>query len=114
MGFEDRKATQEERIRMRGLVEKAMQEGAVGISTGLVYPPNVFADKEELIEICKGAATYDGCFVVHVRSESSHFIEALEEVIDVSRASGVRLHLSHFKAIGGSEPAQIRRSAGAA
>jgi len=100
MGFEDRRATPEERSRMRELVELAMREGAVGGSTGLVYPPNVFADKEELIEICKGASAYDGCFVVHVRSESSHFIEALEEVIDVSRQSGARLHISHFKAIG--------------
>ncbi|RAV21409.1 N-acyl-D-amino-acid deacylase family protein [Paenibacillus contaminans] len=102
MGFEDRKATPEELSRMRELVELAMREGAVGVSSGLVYPPNVFADQAELIEICKGAAAYNGCFVVHVRSESSRFIEALEEVIEAARQSGVRLHISHFKAIGGA------------
>ncbi|CAK4847103.1 unnamed protein product [Aphanomyces euteiches] len=100
MGFADRKATPAEMSQMRELVELGMQQGAVGVSSGLVYSPNVYSDKAELIEICKGAAKYKGCFVVHVRSESNEFIEALEEVIDAARQSGVRLHLSHFKAIG--------------
>ncbi|ALC82861.1 MULTISPECIES: N-acyl-D-amino-acid deacylase family protein [Bacillus] len=100
MGFEGREATQEECVKMRELVEKGMRQGAIGISTGLVYPPNVFSNKEELIEICKGAAAYNGCFVVHIRNESIHSLEALEEVIDISRQSGARLHVSHFKIIG--------------
>lgn len=102
MGFEGRTATQEEMGRMRELVEEGMRQGAVGISSGLVYPPNVFSNKEELIEICKGAAKYDGCFVVHIRNESIHSLTALDEVIDVARQSGVRLHISHFKVIGHS------------
>lgn len=100
MGFEGRKATKEEMISMREIVEEAMQQGAVGVSSGLVYPPNVYADKDELIEICKGAAKYDGCFVVHIRNESNRSLEALDEVIDVARQSGVRLHVSHFKVAG--------------
>jgi N-acyl-D-amino-acid deacylase len=100
MGFEGRTATREEMAKMRELVEKGMEEGAIGLSSGLVYPPNVYSNKDELIEICKGAAKYDGCFVVHIRNESNHSTEALEEVIDVSRQTGVRLHVSHFKVAG--------------
>jgi N-acyl-D-amino-acid deacylase len=100
MGFEGRKAGAEEMKKMKELVEKGMKQGALGISTGLVYPPNVFSDKEELIEICKAAAKYDGCFMVHIRNESSWPLEALDEVIDVAIKSSVRLHISHFKVIG--------------
>ncbi|MED4750560.1 D-aminoacylase [Brevibacillus choshinensis] len=100
MGFEGRRATTVEMTKMRELVEEGMRQGAVGLSSGLVYPPNLFSCKEELIEICKGAAKYDGCFVVHMRNESSHILEALDEMIDVARSSGVRLHISHFKVIG--------------
>jgi N-acyl-D-amino-acid deacylase len=100
MGFEDRTATQEEIQKMRELVEEGMRQGAVGVSTGLVYPPNVYSNKEELIEICKASATYGGSFVVHIRNESNRSLEALDEVIDVARQSGVRLHISHFKVAG--------------
>ncbi|USK36505.1 D-aminoacylase (plasmid) [Bacillus sp. F19] len=100
MGFDGRKATQEEMKQMQFLVEEGMIQGAVGVSSGLVYPPNVFSNKEELIALCKGAAKYDGCFVVHIRNESNHSLEALDEVIDVARQSGVRLHVSHFKVAG--------------
>ncbi|MFD2086495.1 amidohydrolase family protein [Brevibacillus brevis] len=100
MGFEGRRATTEEMRKMRELVEEGMRQGAVGLSSGLVYPPNLFSCKEELIELCKGAAKYDGCFVVHMRNESNHILEALDEMIDVARRSSVRLHISHFKVIG--------------
>ena len=100
MGFEGRNATKEEMRRMRELVEVGMEQGAAGLSSGLIYPPNLYSCKEELIEICKGAAKYGGCFVVHMRNESNMILEALDEVIDVARKSGVRLHVSHFKVIG--------------
>ncbi|MED4018516.1 D-aminoacylase [Sutcliffiella cohnii] len=100
MGFEKRESTVDEQIEMRKLVEKAMEEGAIGFSTGLVYPPNSFCATEELIEICKGVAKYDGCLVVHMRNESFNIMQALDEMIEVSKQSGVRLHLSHFKVIG--------------
>ena len=100
MGFEERTATAEELNQMRLLVEEGMRQGAVGVSTGLIYPPNVYSNKQELIEICKASAKYDGSFVVHMRNESNRSIEALDEVIDVARQTGVRLHVSHFKVIG--------------
>lgn len=100
MGFEEREATHEEIIAMRKYVEYGMQEGAIGFSSGLVYPPNVFSNTDELVEICKGVAKYDGCFVVHMRNESFHIIDALNEMIEVATKSGVRLHISHLKVIG--------------
>jgi N-acyl-D-amino-acid deacylase len=110
MGFEGRTATKDEMARMRELVEVGMREGAYGVSTGLIYPPNVYSCKEELIEICKGSAKYGGIFVVHMRNESNYSIEALEEVIDVARQSGVRLHVSHFKVAGKHNRDKYRES----
>ena len=72
MGFEERTATKKELDQMTQLVAEGMQQGAVGVSSGLIYPPNVYSNKEELIAICSGAARYDGVFVVHIRNESSY------------------------------------------
>ncbi|RXT07168.1 amidohydrolase family protein [Ammoniphilus sp. CFH 90114] len=100
MGFEGREATASEIEQMQVLVEEAMSQGAFGVSSGIQYPPCAFANKQELVAICKGAAKYDGCFVVHIRNESNLSLEALDEVIDAARQSGVRLHVSHFKVCG--------------
>lgn len=100
MGFDGRESTKEEMQKMRKLVEEGMEQGAYGVSSGLIYPPNLYSNTEELIEICKGAAKYNGCFVVHIRNESTKILEALDEVIEVARQSGVRLHVSHFKVMG--------------
>src|SRR5699024_7396005 len=97
MDFDERTATKEELDQMTKLVEEGMEQGAVGVSSGLIYPPNVFSNKEELVAICKGAAKYDGVFVVHIRNESNKSLEALKEVVDVARQTGIRLHVSHFK-----------------
>ncbi|MGE5703587.1 MAG: N-acyl-D-amino-acid deacylase family protein, partial [Clostridia bacterium] len=100
MGFEGREATVKEIEAMRELVEEGMRQGAVGVSSGIQYPPCVFASKAELVAICQASAKYDGSFVVHIRNESNLSLEALEEVIDAARLSGVRLHVSHFKVCG--------------
>ena len=100
MGFEERTATKEELEQMTKLVEEGMNQGAIGVSSGLIYPPNVFSNKEELVAICKGAIKKDGVFVVHIRNESNKALEALEEVVDVARQTGIRLHVSHFKVAG--------------
>lgn len=100
MGFEKREATKEEMAEMRKLVAIGMEQGAVGFSSGLVYPPNLFSTTEELIEICKTVAEYDGVFVVHMRNESFSILEALDEMIRVARETGVRLHISHLKVMG--------------
>lgn len=100
MGFDERHATESELKQMARLVEEGMEQGAVGVSSGLIYPPNVYSNKEELIAICEPVAKYDGVFVVHIRNESNHSLEALAEVVDVARKTGIRLHISHFKVAG--------------
>ncbi|HZS44729.1 MAG TPA: D-aminoacylase [Blastocatellia bacterium] len=100
IGPDDRPATESEVKEMVKLVEKSLVEGAAGISTGLIYPPCCYGTKEELIELCRPVAAAGRFFVVHMRSESDFIERGLEEVMDISRASGVHLHVSHVKIAG--------------
>jgi N-acyl-D-amino-acid deacylase len=100
MGMEARRATREEITAMRQSIRQGMREGAVGLSTGLIYPPCCFADIAELIELCRTVAEEDGIFVAHMRSESDYLEDAVAEMIEVGKQSGVRVHISHFKAAG--------------
>lgn len=100
MGMEDRPSTSQERQEMCKLLEQGMQEGAFGMSTGLIYPPCCYSNTEELIELSHTLAKLDGRLVVHMRSESDYLIEGVQEMIDIARASGVHVHISHFKAAG--------------
>jgi N-acyl-D-amino-acid deacylase len=88
---------------MRGLVKKAMDEGAFGLSTGLFYTPQNFGTTEEVIELAKVAAKYDGIYDSHMRDEGNYSIGllgAIEETIRIGRESGIRVHMSHIKALG--------------
>ncbi|HEX8087255.1 MAG TPA: amidohydrolase family protein, partial [Blastocatellia bacterium] len=100
MGMEDRLATREEMARMQSLIRRGMKEGALGVSTGLIYPPCCFADTAELIELGKAVAESDGIFVAHMRSESDYIEDAVAEMIEVGKRSGARVHISHFKIAG--------------
>ena len=100
MGMEDRRATNTEISAMQSLVRQSMREGALGMSTGLIYPPCCFADTSELIELCKAVAEFDGVFVAHMRSESDYLEDAVAEMIEIGKQSGVRVHISHFKVAG--------------
>jgi N-acyl-D-amino-acid deacylase len=100
MGMEDRRATAPEITAMQDLIRQSMREGALGMSTGLIYPPCCFADTAELIELCKAVAEFDGVFVAHMRSESDYLEDAVAEMIDIGNHSGVRVHISHFKVAG--------------
>ncbi|HJQ70488.1 MAG TPA: D-aminoacylase [Blastocatellia bacterium] len=100
VGMEDRRATAEEVRLMQSLIRQGMREGAVGISTGLIYPPCCYADTAELIELCRAVAEMDGIFVAHMRSESDYLEDAVAEMIEIGDRSGVRVHISHFKAAG--------------
>jgi N-acyl-D-amino-acid deacylase len=100
MGMEDRRATAAELTAMQDLIRQSMREGALGMSTGLIYPPCCFADTAELIELCKAVAEFDGVFVAHMRSESDYLEDAVAEMIEVGKQSGVRVHISHFKVAG--------------
>jgi N-acyl-D-amino-acid deacylase len=102
MGVENRISTESELEQMRRLVASSMQQGAFGMSTGLIYPPGVFAATNELIELCKVVAEYKGVYATHMRGESDTVIESVKEAIEIGRKSGVRVQISHHK-IGGEK-----------
>jgi N-acyl-D-amino-acid deacylase len=107
MGMEDRLARADEIRAMRELIRQSMREGAFGMSTGLIYPPCCFADTNELIELCRAVAEFDGIFVSHMRSESDYIEDAVAEMIEVGKQSGARVHISHFKIAGRENWARI-------
>jgi len=100
MGLDNRKPAPEELERMREITRREMEAGAFGLSTGLIYMPCAYADTEELIELCKVVAEFDGVFVVHQRSEADTILTSMKEVIEIGRRSGVKIHFSHFKVCG--------------
>lgn len=100
IGFEDRAPTEEEMQGMKELARQAMEEGAMGIGSALIYAPAFYAKTEELVELCKVAAEYDGMYITHMRSEGNKFLEALDEVIEISEKSGIRSEIYHLKAAG--------------
>lgn len=100
MGLDNRIATEDEIHKMCVIVEREMKAGAIGFSTGLIYMPCAYGKTEELIALCKVVAAYDGVFVIHQRSEADTILASMEEVIQIGRQSGVRIHWSHFKVCG--------------
>ena len=97
MGMENREPEHEEIERMKELLREAMDHGAIGMSSGLFYAPGAYADKAELIELCKVVAEYDGIYSTHLRSESAQLLEALQEAIDIGMESGCKVLISHHK-----------------
>lgn len=100
LGHANRPPTPAELDQMRGLVRQEMQAGALGIGTSLIYAPDNFASTEELIELCKVAAEYGGKYITHMRSEGSRLVEAVEEVIRISREAKIPAEIYHLKAAG--------------
>src|SRR3546814_338968 len=85
---------------MQDLVREAMAEGALGVGSSLIYPPAAFAETPELVALAQAAAESGGGYVAHMRSEANRFLEALQETIDVARATGQRAEAYHLKAAG--------------
>lgn len=100
MGMENRKPIQIELQKMKQLLRNSLEEGAIGMSTGLIYAPCVYADTDELIELCNVVAEYNGVFVVHMRDEGDNLLESIDEVIKIAREANVHVHISHFKSSG--------------
>ena len=100
IGFEDKQPTAQQLDEMRELVRKEMEAGALGIGTSLIYPPAFYAKTEELIELCKVAARYQGKYISHIRSEGNQLLPALEELIRISREAGLPAEVYHIKAAG--------------
>src|SRR5437870_2133890 len=100
IGFEDKQPTPQQMDEMRELVRKEMEAGALGIGSALIYPPAFYAKTEELIELCKVAAKYQGKYISHMRSEGNRLLEALDELIRISREAGIPAEVYHIKALG--------------
>ena len=100
IGFDNRPPSSEELERMRSLARQAMEEGALGIGSSLIYAPAFYAGTEELIELCKVAGEYDGMYITHMRSEGNQLLEAIDEVIRIAKAAGVPAEIYHLKAAG--------------
>jgi N-acyl-D-amino-acid deacylase len=100
IGFDDRAPTPQELDRMRELVRKEMEAGALGIGTSLIYPPAFYAKTEELIELCKVAAKYQGKYISHMRSEGNQLLEAFDELVRIAREANIPAEVYHIKAAG--------------
>lgn len=100
IGFEDKQPTPQQLEEMRELVRKEMEAGALGIGTSLIYPPAFYAKTDELIEMCKVAAKYRGKYVSHMRSEGNQLFGAFDELLRISRESGIPAEVYHIKAAG--------------
>ena len=100
IGLADRKPTAAELDAMRDIVRREMEAGALGIGSSLIYAPAFYASTEELIELCKVAARYRGKYISHIRSEGNRLVEAVEELIRISREARIPAEIYHLKAAG--------------
>src|SRR5256714_7952568 len=100
IGLEDKQPTPEQLEQMRELVRKEMEAGALGIGTSLIYPPAFYAKTDELVELCKVAAKYQGKYISHMRSEGNQLLEALDELIRIAREANIPAEVYHIKAAG--------------
>src|ERR1043165_5355033 len=110
IGLADKPPTPDQLQKMRELVRREMEAGALGITTALIYPPAFFAKTDELIELCKVAAKYKGRYTAHMRSEGNQLIEAIQETIRISREAGVPAEIYHLKAAGQSNWPKIEQA----
>ena len=100
IGYENRPPSPEELDEMRSLVREAMEQGALGVGSALIYAPASFANTEELTELAKVAAEYGGMYISHLRSEGDRLLEAVDELITIARDAGIHAEIYHLKAAG--------------
>lgn len=100
VGFEDRAPTAEELQTMKNLVKQAMEDGALGVGSSLIYAPAFYSSTEELIELCKVASAYDGMYISHMRSEGGKLLESLDELIRIADEAKIRAEVYHLKMAG--------------
>jgi len=100
IGYEDRPPTAEELERMKALVRQAMEEGALGVGSSLIYAPGFYADTDELIELARVAAEYGGMYISHIRSEGNALVESVAELVRIAQEAQVRAEIYHLKAAG--------------
>jgi N-acyl-D-amino-acid deacylase len=100
VGYDDRPPTAAEMDSMKLLVRQAMEEGAIGVSSALEYIPASFASTEELTELCRVAAEYDGMYISHIRNEDDTFLEAIDDFLRIPNETGIRAEIYHLKQVG--------------
>ena len=100
LGERDVDPTPEQLVRMRALVRQAMEEGALGVGTSLIYPPATFAETDELVALTTEAAQCGGSYISHMRSEGDRLLESIDELIEISRRSGAPAEIYHLKQVG--------------
>jgi len=100
IGYDNRAPSPEELDQMRAIVHTAMEEGAMGVASALIYPPGSWAKPDELQALAEVVAEHDGMYISHVRGEGAHLVEAVGELVDIARATGVTAEIYHFKASG--------------
>jgi N-acyl-D-amino-acid deacylase len=100
IGYENRAPSPEELISMRKLAKQAMEEGAIGISSALIYAPASFSKTDELIELCKEVSLQNGMYISHIRSEGNKLLESLDELIEITEKAHIKSEIYHLKAAG--------------
>jgi len=100
LGWDNRQPTATELEQMQALVRQAMEEGALGVGSSLIYPPAAFSTKAELVALAKAAAPYGGMYISHMRSEGDRLLEGVDELIGIAREAGIRAEIYHLKAAG--------------
>ncbi len=100
LGYDNRPPKPEELQRMRALVRQAMEEGALGVGSSLIYAPAFYAGTDELVALCEEAAPYGGMYISHMRSEGNRLVEAVDELIEIARRAKVPAEIYHLKAAG--------------
>ena len=107
LGFEDRAPDQQELARMQQLVRDAMEEGALGVGSSLIYAPAFYADTAELIALSEAAAAYGGRYISHIRSEGGKLLEAVDELITIAREADIGAEIYHLKAAGAANHGKL-------
>ncbi len=100
VGYEDRPPTAQELDSMKLMVKQAMEDGALGVGSSLIYAPAFYSSTEELIELCKVASEYNGMYISHMRSEGEKLLESLDELIEIADKADIRAEIYHLKQSG--------------
>jgi len=106
--FERRKPTENELKDMKQMLTRAMEEGAFGMSTGLIYPPSCYADTKEIVELCKVVARFGGFYSSHIRGEESQLLKSVKEAIEIGENAALPVEISHHKAAGRRNWGKVR------
>ncbi len=110
IGYERRKPTSEELEKMKRLLAESLEQGAFGMSTGLIYPPSCYAETDEIIELCKVVADYGGIYASHIRGEEHQLLDSVKEAIEIGEKAGVPVEISHHKASGKENWGKVKES----